>query len=139
MFRNIMLILACLLLAAWGDAKAGSLAGSPYEEMRYCGPPKRGALGEIIRDQKAIYYFRKIHKCPSTGLKTGACPGWSIDHPVPLACGGCDAVSNMAWMPNTIKTGKSKYSKDRWERKVYARPDIYDGHNCKFEVIPSTD
>lgn len=28
------------------------------------------------------------HPCPSTGQKTGPCPGYVKDHIVPLACGG---------------------------------------------------
>ena len=41
--------------------------------------------------------FQGEHPCPSTGLRTGACPGYRKDHIKPLACGGPDAVSNMQW------------------------------------------
>jgi hypothetical protein len=32
--------------------------------------------------------FQREHPCPSTGLTSGACPGYWKDHIVPLACGG---------------------------------------------------
>jgi hypothetical protein len=37
--------------------------------------------------------FEREHRCPSTGLPSGPCPGYSRDHIVQLACGGPDAVS----------------------------------------------
>jgi hypothetical protein len=37
------------------------------------------------------------HPCPSTGLPSGACPGYRKDHVVPLACGGPDTVANLQW------------------------------------------
>ena len=35
----------------------------------------------------------------------------------PLASGGCDSVTNMQWLPKTIKTCTDDDCKDRWERK----------------------
>jgi len=32
--------------------------------------------------------FRRIHACPATGKYVGACPGWQVDHVIPLAIGG---------------------------------------------------
>jgi hypothetical protein len=83
-------------------SNAESLPDS-YKELRYCGQPKLGSLGQILRDQKAVAEFKKVHPCPSTGKTSGACSGWSIDHVIPLACGGCDAVSNMQWLPDSMK------------------------------------
>jgi hypothetical protein len=42
--------------------------------------------------------FLTAHPCPLTGLIKGRCPGYVIDHVIPLACGGADAVENMHWM-----------------------------------------
>ena len=50
--------------------------------------------------------------CPSTGKPKGACPGFIIDHVVPLACGGPDTPANMQWQ--TVKDAKAK---DKLERR----------------------
>lgn len=97
-------------------ATAGAL-----DETRYCGV-FRDEDGTILRSDAVRYAFRKIHPCPSTGLTTGACPGWAIDHVIPLACGGCDAVSNLQWLRDEIKSAAGELPKDRWERRVYCRP-----------------
>jgi hypothetical protein len=73
-------------------------------DYKYCGQPKRDANGVIVRSTAAKAAFRAEVACPSTGLFTGACPGWSIDHTWPLASCGCDSITNMAWLKNTIKT-----------------------------------
>jgi hypothetical protein len=43
---------------------------------------------------------------PANGRKTGACPGYVVDHIRPLCAGGLDRVSNMQWQ--TIVEGKKK-------------------------------
>jgi hypothetical protein len=43
--------------------------------------------------------FRKANPCPATGKKTGACPGWNIDHREALVCGGRDELGNLQWLP----------------------------------------
>ena len=96
-----------------------SAAANPLLETRYCGEPKRNASGEIIRRADVLAAFQKIHPCPSTGLKTGACAGWQKNHGAPLACGGCDSVSNLNWVPTIIKTCSAWYCIDRYERKIY--------------------
>ena len=68
------------------------------------------------RSREVTREFQRGHPCPSTGLTTGACPGYRRDHIVPLACRGPDAVSNMQWQ--TIRDARAK---DRWERKVCVR------------------
>lgn len=92
-------------------------------DPRYTGqPPVRDPDGSIHRSSAMIAAFKKEHPCPSTKLMTGSCPGWSIDHVIPLVCGGVDSVVNMQWLPVQIKSASGPYPKDRWEQRVYCRP-----------------
>lgn len=84
----------------------------------------RSSSGRIIRSTSVLKDFQKEHPCPSTGLTTGACAGWAIDHVIPLACGGCDKMENLQWLPNSIKSASGTYPKDRWERKINCSPMI---------------
>ena len=106
-------------------ARAQSL--DPTIDYRYTGEVVRDPDGSIHRSTKVINAFKKMWACPSTGLHKGACPGWAIDHVVPLACGGKDAVYNMAWMPDDGKSCPQDYCKDRYERKVYGGNDMSTG------------
>lgn len=54
--------------------------------------------------------FRALYPCPSTGRTRGRCPGYVIDHIVPLKRGGLDDPSNMQWQ--TVAAARAK---DRWE------------------------
>jgi hypothetical protein len=122
-----------LTLAA---AATAACALDATQEYRYAGPPKRNARGDIIRRADVLVAFRKIHPCPSTGLATGACPGWALDHVVPLACGGVDAVYNLQWLPDALKSSaRTAMHKDAWERQVYANPSVYAGPGCTLRVI----
>jgi len=66
--------------------------------------------------------FRSHHACPSTGRRSGACPGWQVDHVIPLASCGCDVVENLQWLKTEIKTCAGSLCKDRWERKINRCP-----------------
>lgn len=106
-----------LILFAVSSAFAG-----PLDETRYCrDEPMRTATGEIHRRADVLRAFKQTHPCPVTGEKVGSCPGWHIDHVIPLAVGGCDSVSNLQWLPVEIKSCPGKVCKDRWERDIYRR------------------
>jgi hypothetical protein len=60
--------------------------------------------------------FQRSHPCPSTGRKTGACPGWIKDHIIPLCAGGPDTVANLQWQ--TSRRGEGQRP-----RGVEAMPD----------------
>ena len=92
---------------------------TPLDETRCCITPVRLADGTIKRRADVVLAFKKHHPCPVTGLSSGSCTGWAVDHVIPLACGGVDAVSNLQWLPLPIKSAAGIYPKDRWERKVY--------------------
>lgn len=56
--------------------------------------------------------FALQHPCPSTGKRLPRCPGYVIDHIVPLCACGRDEPGNLQWQ--TIEDAKRK---DREERK----------------------
>jgi hypothetical protein len=88
--------------------------GSPHSSTstHNKAPPSvhRDAQGHIARDPRALSSFKKQHPCPSTGKTYGSCPGYTVDHVVPLKRGGADAPSNMQWQTNAAAKAK-----DRWE------------------------
>lgn len=95
-------------------------------ETRYC--------GEAVRDAKVVAAFRRIHACPATGLHTGVCLDWQVDHVIPIVNGGCDVVSNMQWLPVWLKTCAG-HCKDRWERKIYCKSVEDGGSGCVNSII----
>lgn len=63
---------------------------------------------EIVRDPAQVRAFRKAHPCPSTDLFTGPCPGWVVDHTIPLCAGGADHPNNMQWQDRAAALQKDK-------------------------------
>ena len=126
----LMLLLLLVMLVAGTAATAQT---SALVETRYCGAPKRDFNGDIIRDPKVIYAFRRANRCPTTQrYGMGACPDWSLNHPISLACGGCDSVSNLVWMRNDVKR-----IVDSYERKISAStPPQPDTPACVNKVLP---
>ena len=67
------------------------------------------------RSPSEVRKFRAEHPCPSTGKIRGACPGWQVDHKIPLKCHGDDNPRNMQWL--TIAQHKKKTRREaRWCR-----------------------
>lgn len=112
---KLLFALAVLLIACGAQA-----APDPMRETRYCGEPKRDARGRILRRADVLNAFASRYPCPATGLPQRSCPGWAIDHVIPLAVGGCDAVRNLQWLPHGLKSCAGN-CKDRWEREVYVK------------------
>lgn len=79
---------------------------------------RAGVLGVLVllcvaagaRDPAAVREFRKAYPCPATGQARGACPGWQVDHVVPLKCGGRDDLSNLQWL--TVEDHKRKTARE---------------------------
>lgn len=89
-------------------------------ETRYCGEPKRYADGRIARSVTVVKEFERRYPLPAQYSRND----WQIDHVIPLASGGCDAVRNMQWLPKAIKTCPDDVCKDRWERNgIYKWPN----------------
>jgi hypothetical protein len=55
-------------------------------------------VGAVQRSTAERLAFVREHPCPSTGSRRGACPGWQVDHIVPLCAGGLDKPENMHWL-----------------------------------------
>jgi hypothetical protein len=70
------------------------------------GSSRRDSHGHVKRSKAARDSFQRGHPCPSTGKRSGRCPGYVVDHVNPLECGGVDAPSNMQWQ--TVAAGKAK-------------------------------
>lgn len=64
------------------------------------------------RSELARRQFARLHPCPATGEPSPHCPGYVIDHIVPLCACGPDDPVNMQWQ--TIAEAKRK---DRRERR----------------------
>lgn len=62
------------------------------------------------RSAAEIQAFKRQTLCPSTGLRSGACPGYQIDHANPLCAGGTDTRDNMQWL--TIEEHRMKTRSD---------------------------
>ena len=58
------------------------------------------------RSHKVIAEFKRAQPCPATGQPRGRCPGYVIDHVIPICAGGPDAVTNLQWQ--TVADGKAK-------------------------------
>lgn len=65
------------------------------------------------RSQSARQSFVRTTPCPATGQPKLPCPGYIIDHVVPLCAGGEDHPDNMQWQ--TVADAKAK---DREERQL---------------------
>jgi hypothetical protein len=96
LYREIALVILTLLLSV--NVTASAIA--------------RDSHGRIRRSRAVRREFMREHPCPSTGLTRGRCPGYVVDHRIPLCKGGPDAVWNLQWQELT-----DSRVKDRWECK----------------------
>ena len=92
-------MLAALLLAA-------SLSSAPAYPQCIV----RDHRGRIARSATARQQFRHTNPCPAPGANGRTCPGYVIDHIVPLKRCGTDTPANMQW-----QTTRDARAKDRWE------------------------
>lgn len=86
-------------LGAWSTSSHASRAAA--------GVP-RDSVGRAKRDPHQRAAFMKSNPCPSTGKRSGACPGYVVDHVQPLKRGGPDRPSNMQWQTKEAARQKDK-------------------------------
>ena len=86
----------------WDASPAANTSGQ--HRSTYCVTCERTPSGRIRRRSSARHAFRNLHPCPATGSTAGPCPGYVVDHVVPLKRGGTDSPENMQWQ----SSGKRK-------------------------------
>ncbi len=69
-------------------------------------PTPSGA--KLPRSAAEVLAFKRHNPCPATGLRRGRCPGYQVDHIVPLCNGGIDARSNMQWLSVEAHAAKTR-------------------------------
>ena len=113
----ICLIIVLILIGISEPSEASPLSEFQKTEFRYCGEPDRYPSGRIKRSSTLVRLFIKMYPLPEHLNRSD----WSVDHVIPLANGGCDAIINLQWLPNSIKRTSDDDNKDRWERKIYPK------------------
>ena len=79
------------------------------------------SLTAEARDHKALREFQRDNPCPATHKRRNACPGWIIDHVIPLCAGGADHKANMQWQ--TVTDAKVKDVQEKRQcAKLRKRP-----------------
>jgi hypothetical protein len=87
---------------------AGAHPRSGHSRATRSSPYRRRSHGHIKRSAAARQAFKREHPCPSTGRRSGVCPGFVIDHVRPLECGGADDPGNMQWQTTAAAKAKDK-------------------------------
>lgn len=69
----------------------------------------------IVRSTTEITHFKKHNVCPSTHTYSTSCPGYVVDHAMPLCLGGSDKEDNMQYQEY-----KDSLKKDAAEKTICA-------------------
>ena len=101
---------ACVGPAVSARGTAGAHTTSAGSHSRAIPGVTRDSHGKIARSPQAVQQFKRANPCPGTGKTYGPCPGYVVDHVMPLKRGGADAPGNMQW-----QTKEEAKGKDRWE------------------------
>lgn len=95
-------VVVAMVLVCWSASAVDAVQCSP----------KRDTKGHIVRSAQQVRAFERANPCPSTGLTSGKCPGYIVDHKISLYFCGDDSPANMQWQ--SIAKAKAK---DKWENK----------------------
>ena len=116
MRRMLVAALTAALMAApsLGEAKGKSSPQKSYAGYDSHGRPRaegvaRDSRGRIARASQPKTQFKKGSPCPATGKSWGSCPGYVIDHVVPLKRSGADKPANMQWQTKAEAKAKDRY------------------------------
>lgn len=84
------------------------------------------AAARIPRSGAAVSQFKKQTPCPATQHIEKRCPGYIVDHIIPLCMGGPDVPKNMQWQTKPASLVKDKFERDacRFLQKNRARQSI---------------
>lgn len=109
--RKLLPILLLLLLSLAAPAKGRA---THTHHIKHTHHTKRTTHANRsthkARSTTARARFQRANPCPATGKRTGACPGYVVDHKVPIKRGGPDSPANMQW-----QTREAAKAKDRIE------------------------
>jgi len=94
----VLLTLAALALAS------DSPRSAPRDQA--ASQRRQPAAARPARSTAPRRAFQRTHPCPANGHTSGPCPGYVIDHVVPLKRGGPDTPANMQWQ--TVAEAKAK-------------------------------
>jgi hypothetical protein len=97
------MLVAAMMAALVSIAPGASAGGKRADGVA------RDSHGRIARSSHAKTAFRKSNPCPATARSSGACPGYVIDHVVPLKRGGPDVAANMQWQTRAAAREKDRH------------------------------
>lgn len=103
--RKLLPILLLLLLSLAAPAKGRATHTYHTKRTHHAKLSTHKARSPTARAR-----FQRANPCPATGKRTGACPGYVVDHKVPIKRGGPDSPDNMQW-----QTREAAKAKDRIE------------------------
>lgn len=79
-----------------------------------------GANLAEARSRSPVRAFIAAVPCPGTGKTHARCPGYVVDHIVPLCAGGADSPDNMQWQERaeSLEKDRAEVALCRWLRKA---------------------
>jgi hypothetical protein len=117
MIRTSTSIILALCLAVFVCSSHATTSDAEAINIENDSIPTGPALNyHPVRSSAVRTAFMRNNPCPSNGKTRGACPGYILDHVVPLCAGGADDDTNMQW-----QTREDARIKDREERRQCAK------------------